>query len=213
MKNLKIFLAFFIAAILGTLLHECGHILVSLLTGCKSFHLGYAYMHPLDCNYEYYPPLTVLGEAYNQTVIHKLLWITLGGPLQTNLTGLLGIFLLYRLSRRRAVDAWKGLDLFYIVLAYFLSRNIFNGLTGFLHIGVAKGRGGSVGDETKIFHYFGIDSTIGHVSLMLIATALLAYVTFVLVRHHRLQLILWGGLGSIAGVAIWMRWWGPLLLP
>ncbi len=212
MNNLKIFFAFFIAAIAGTLLHECGHILAAWLGGCKSFHLGYSYMYAYNCGHQYYPPLTVLGEEYNRILMNKMVWQVAGGPLQTNLTGLLGIALLFRLSRRRVVDAWKSLDLFYIVLCFFLSRNVFNTLTGLLKVKVSA-RKGSMGDESKLFSHYGIDQTWGHAIILIIASALLVYVTFVLVKKHRWQLILYGSAGSVVGGVLWLRWLGPILLP
>lgn len=212
MNNLKIFSAFLIAAVLGTLLHECGHIVAAWFCGCRQFHLGYSYMYAYDCNVDYYPPLTTLGEEYNRVLVNKRLWEVVGGPLQTNLTGLLGIVLLYRLSRRRVVDAFKNLDLFYIVLCFFLSRNIFNSLTGFLSVKVTT-RQYTRADETKLFYHFGINHTVGYTLMLLIASALLAYVVFVLVKKHRWQLILWGGLGSVVGGVVWLRWLGPILLP
>lgn len=212
MNNLKIFFAFFIAAIAGTLLHECGHIVAAWFCGCRQFHLGYCYMHAYDCNVDYYPPLTTLGEEYNRVLINKRLWEVAGGPLQTNLTGLLGIVLLYRISRRRVIDAFKNLDLFYIVLCFFLSRNIFNSLTGFLSVKVTT-RQYTRADETKLFYHFGINHTVGYILMLLIASALLAYVVFVLVKKHRWQLILYGGAGSVVGGVVWLRWLGSLLLP
>lgn len=211
-NNLKIFFAFFIAAIAGVILHECGHIIAAWLGGCKSFHLGYSYMYAYNCGHQYYPPLTVLGEEYNRTLISKAVWQVAGGPLQTNLTGLLGIALLFRLSRRRVVDAWKSLDLFYIILCFFLSRNVFNTLTGLLKVKVSAREGG-MEDEARLFLYYGIDETLGHIIMLLVASALLGYVTFVLVKKHRWQLILYGGAGSVVGGVLWLRWLGSILLP
>lgn len=205
MNNLRIVIFFFIAAIVGTLLHECGHALASIYFG---FHptMHYAYCHTVSTEDWIMIKAGLLEyEAYPQGV-----WIALGGPLQTILTGFTGLTGLLVLNRRAEVDAWKGKHLFWIVLTFFHSREVFNVLTSMFSINTGRH---SMGDETGLFYYWDIDQSVGHWTVMLISGLILAYTTFFLVKKHHWQLILFGAAGSLCGGFVWLLWLGPLVLP
>lgn len=207
MNNLKIFSFFFIAAIAGTLLHECGHALAAIWYG---FHptIHYAYTDILT-DAEWAAVKDGLKE-YN--VYPQRTWVMLGGPLQTILTGMTGLTGLSLLNRRAAIDSWNTKHLFWIVLTYFHSREVFNVLMSFMQVKTSSLEG-YVGDETRLFQYWDIDNTTGHVVVLVVSSLILMYATFVLVKKHRWQLILYGGLGSLIGGFTWLRWLGPLLIP
>lgn len=199
MPAARIFLFFFIAAIAGTLLHEFGHAFVAWLYG---FHpqVHFAYCSTLSAA----DRLAIeQGSMQYYTYPHST-WITMGAPLQTFITGCVGMLLLWRASKLRAVDAYRVTDLLLIVLTYFHSRWIMNS-AGILYDMYAVGKG-SRADEIWLMNYWNIDVTAG-------TWVLLAYATFVLVKHHRLQLIVFGALGSVAGGWFWLVWAGPYIMP
>ena len=203
---LRIFIFFFVAAIAGTLLHECGHALMAMFFG---FHpeVHYAYCTSL-CDAD--------GEAIQQGLLiyrqyPERMWITLGGPLQTILTGTIGIAGLIALRRKAIVDAYNPKHLLWIILAYFHSRWVMNS-AGILYKVYVSGND-SRSDEVRLFKYWNIDVATGTWMLLIVSSLLLGYVTFVLVRNHRWQLIVYGALGSIAGGWFWLVWAGPVLMP
>jgi len=79
MKNARIFLVFFIAAIVGTLAHECGHTLFGEMVGFKT-SLHYQYTSCKNC-YDAYivpPKMQMLFAGMNtgkvclhRVVLHK----------------------------------------------------------------------------------------------------------------------------------------------
>ena len=195
-NNLKIALFFFAATIAGTLYHECGHAVVAWLYG---FHPK---IHASSCT-----PLSKADWAaveagtleYND---HIRMWIRLGGPLQTTLFSLIGMIGLWVLNSRTKIDAWNTKHLFWIVMAYFSSREVFNS-AGILirHYFLNKA---SRSDEIRLLRYWELP-IIPYIWLLLIAFSLvLVYVTFVLVKKHRLQLILFGAIGSAIGAWFWL---------
>lgn len=206
MPNLKIFLYFFVAAIAGTLLHECGHALVAMYFG---FHpqVHYAY-----CSYGSTNDWKLVEEGklmyytYPQTI-----WMTLGGPLQTILTGTIGLVGLWVLSRRTTVDAWNTKHLLWIALTYFYSRTIFVSVVLIYGLYIGNLYRGS--DESKLLSYWEINPLTGNLVMLIVSSAILAYATFVLVKKHRLQLIIFGALGSAVGAWFWLYYAGKWILP
>ena len=151
------------------------------------------------------------------TNVYPPIAITLGGPLQTTLTGMVGLIGLWIIRRKETIDAWNTRHLLFITLAFFHSREVFNTGWGFLRR-LIQGPSltpyrGARGDETHIFQYYGINQNAGHMALLIIFSAVLAYVTFILVKRHRLQLIVFGGAGAFAGGLLWLLWLGPVLMP
>lgn len=206
MPNLRIFLYFFIAAIAGTLLHECGHALASMYFG---FHpqIHYSFCEKMSAaEWDAVDKGLLVFKPYPHAI-----WITLGGPLQTLFTGTVGIVGLCILRRRAVIDAGKAWHLFWIVLAFFHSRWVINSI-GILYKHYVTGKHSNA-DEVKLMRYWNIDIATGTWAMLLVSCALLAYITFVLVKKHRWQLIVFGGAGSVAGGWFWLKWAGPVLMP
>jgi hypothetical protein len=82
---LFLFLSFILAAIVGTLSHELGHYAVAEWLGCDAvIHFGS--MGIIDS-----------GSVPEGRTSHGL-WITFGGPLQTVLTGSIGLMFFFVLN-------------------------------------------------------------------------------------------------------------------
>jgi hypothetical protein len=208
MKNAHIFIFFFIAAIAGTVKHECGHWLAGTLVGFKS-SVHYAYTNCENC-------LELNHAAKNGQELlvyeHKSILFTFGGPIETLLTSIIGIICLMLLSRKQVIDAYNTWHLFWITLSYFISRQVFNAAALF-GIYFVKHDWSHRSDESKLFTYFQIPQLFGFSVMLLLCSLVLAWITFGIVKQHRMQLIVWGFLGSMFGAAFWLIWAGPLLMP
>jgi len=193
LQKLKITIWFFLAAIAGTLLHECGHYIAGVLLG------GNPVIH-----YRYTSPgyTTAPGGASRDFIF------TLGGPLQTIATGALGFIGLLWTSRKEPIDACKTKHLFWIVLTFFWSREVLRVLLFMLPY-----QAGWPADESRLLNALNIPLFIGYTALLIVFGALLSYVTFSIVKKHRKELVIYGVSGSIIGWVAWMYWLGPLLLP
>lgn len=179
---------------LGTVLHELGHWAVAEALGCPaSLHYGWTH---LEC-----APLSATASTL----------VTLGGPVQTMVTGTLGLGLLWRLRGQ----AWGGRHVIALLMALFWSREVFNAAAY-----VVFQLGGMVpaerlvqGDELLLGLALG-----GPPELVLAVTGLVGVVAVLWValevpRAERVPLVVGGGVGSLLGFALWMSFLGPILLP
>ncbi len=203
--NLKIFFFFFIAAIAGTVLHECGHALVAMWHG---FHPTVHYMYCSCVSAADREAIEAGTLIHNYDISIRITW---GGVLQTVLTGMAGFAGLMVLNRKTTVDAWNGKHLFWIVLTYFHSREIFNSALVFYNLYVLGASSHS--DEVRIFKSLGISVEWGTWGLVILSMLILAYTTFVLVKKHRTQLIVFGALGSFSGGFLWLYGIGEYIMP
>jgi hypothetical protein len=187
MQKLKITIWFFLAAIAGTLLHECGHYAAGILLGGSPV-IRYR--------------STVFGGASGDFIF------TLGGPLQTIVTGALGFIGLMWTARKETIDAYRTKHLLWIVLTFFWSREVLRALLCMLPYET-----GWPADESKLLNALNVPLHIGYIALLIVFGALLLYVTLSVVKEHRKELVIYGVAGSIIGWVAWMYWLGPLLLP
>lgn len=199
-RSFPVFLLFLPMAAVGTLLHEAGHLTVAAALGYETeLHYG---------------SVTWWDPGGSEPAAHAF-YITLAGPLQTILFGTVGLGLLFRRRREAALGArgWAAL-----LLALFWSRQVFNAgkiLLGYVRGGEwARGGGWPATDEVELAEYLGwpaLSLAFGSAALGL---AVCSWVVFGLVpRASRRAVLLGGGLGSLAGFAIWYGVLGPRLLP
>lgn len=179
---------------LGTMLHELGHWAVAEALGCPAT-LHYGWTH-LEC--------APLSESASTLV-------TLGGPVQTMVTGTLGLGLLWRLRGQ----AWGGRHLVALLMALFWSREVFNAAAYvvFRVGGMVPAERLVQGDELKLGLALG-----GPPELVLAVTGLVGalavlWVALEVRRSERVPLVVGGGVGSLLGFALWMQIVGPVLLP
>lgn len=207
-NNARIFLVFFIAAIVGTLAHECGHAFVGEMVGFKT-SVHYSYTSCEDClELNHAATTRELLEVYWQ----KSTLMTLGGPAQTILTGIIGVIALLRIRRKEVLDAYNRKHLIWLVLAFFWSRCVFNEVFFWTKY-IARKELAYRCDECKLFAYYNVPPLYGHLVILAIGCAILAWVTFGLLQKHRLQFIIWGGLGSFSGGLLWLYVLGEYVMP
>ncbi|MFT5513364.1 MAG: hypothetical protein ACI8SE_001771, partial [Bacteroidia bacterium] len=175
-NNTRLFflsLAFIAFTVIGTLSHECGHIAVAKVLGYHTT-LHYASMNSYSSEtmkrIDDRLNASKLTESINDDALLKAsfkpknhrLWITLGGPAQTMLTGLLGFFLLSKRRKTKRQKAYGLVDWLLVFLSLFWLREVFN-LTMTLaygYLGNKTNYFAGNGDEIKISDALGLPSHI-----------------------------------------------------
>jgi len=235
MKIHSYYLLFFTATfifftIIGTLTHEYGHIIVAKYFGCETT-LSYGSMtfnrstrysdHEsiyAENKYEIknnlpFPEKDEFLRIRRMLRIERLL-ITVGGPFQTILTGLFGLFLLY--IRRKSIKTvgLKFIDWLSVFLSLFLLREVFN-LVNSISFGLLNGTGIYFGgDEVVISNYFDLPTGTISIVLGVIGLTISLFVIFNIIPIKlRLTFIISGLIGGISGFVLWMKILGPMVLP
>ncbi|WP_339887396.1 hypothetical protein [uncultured Flavobacterium sp.] len=233
LKNFIIFsVAFFLFTIIGTILHEYGHLLVAKSLGYET-KLHYGSMSYQKYNSNINDTIIELFERNKYAIQNKKdfteklefytlvnkqqkdsFLIRIGGPFQTIITGLIGFFLLYK-RNRLSTSHFTKIDWFLVFLSLFWLRQIFNPVFSVLKRffrgnGTLFGRG----DETEIAKYLNLPIGTIDVILGLIGLFICFFVVFKLTPiKHRYTFILSGLIGGSLGFYIWMYKIGPLILP
>ena len=227
---LSLTIAFALTAVAGTLLHECGHYLVARALGYKST-ISYAYTNWVNNKVD--GALHVAYEKYGYQVMHHLpypdqekvkllehksrqdsFWITLAGPLQTMLTGCLGLFLILIYRKRYAsassLSFWEWLPLF---LSLFWTRQVFNFFIGG-NLPFLKAIPSLPSDETKLSIYFNWPGWLLSAITALIGLLVSSFIVLKIVSpKDRTAFMVAGLVGGGGGFIIWIKWLGPMLLP
>jgi len=226
-KALLIIISFILLTILGTLLHEIGHIVPAKMLGYETtLHYGSMSWDSQSLKYsnqvqKEYPEI----DKVPQSEIDKLsklkskeendnLWITLGGPIQTIATGLFGILILY--LRRNTLNKlpFGILNWLAVFLAFFWSRQVFNFLIGILNFSLGNTDSPFGGDEAKISIMLTLpNGTIGIITAA-IGVVVCSLIVFKIVpRQDRVKFLSSGIVGSAIGYITWFQIIGPNILP
>lgn len=209
--------------ITGTLSHELGHIAVAKMLGYKTtLHYGsmeyqskyLAYSNQL---YKKYRELSYVPEA-ELNLLNKLksnhkqdgFWITLAGPIQSMLTGMIGLIILW--VRKNKNPKW--IDWIAIFLAFFWARPIFNLGSGLVQKILNPKKSPFGGDEAKLSNYYDLPPGFFGILAAAIGLLICTYVVFYFIpKNDRLHFILSGILGSSLGFLLWFEGIGPIILP
>lgn len=222
---------FFLTVIVGTLSHELGHYVVGRWQG---YEVKLCYNKTLirDKQYGVLVDSTIsahlfeiqegsdyagkqIVDSVRQRYAEDSLASTVGGPLQTMLTGSIALLLLFRLGKnsRYSTDKVSVSHWLLICLALFWLRQPVNLVRNLVDILMSKHHW-LISDEVKLSYYFGLP-----LLSMNILTALLGIAVFFIILRYFIptnerKLFLFSlTVGGVLGVIMWMGLLGPAILP
>ena len=230
--NLFIFLAvaFILSTIVGTISHEYGHYAVAKSLGYSAtVSYGYTnwddnktkpfidsisskYSKELEANLDF--PRKKEFDLIQDKQIKDSFWITLGGPIQTMLTGTIGLLLL--LTQRRKILETKSIKLYQwlcIFLSLFWLRQFANLVTWTFSYFI-NGKFSLTGDEVSLALSLRFPKETLVVSTAIIGLAVSLFVIFKIIPiDKRITFISAGLFGGILGYLFWLVWVGPIIMP
>ena len=193
-------LAFILMTVIGTVSHEYGHYLSAKILGFNS-RINYG--------------MTFLENNPNKLMSAKEYFIfTLGGPIQTILTGTLGVILLF-ISRKSysQIDKLSFLQWSLIFASLFWLRQVANLFTWILFYFI-RGRFGIHGDEIKLAEYLNLPNwSIIFLTALIGATVLIIVMFKFIPKKVRFTFMLSGLFGGISGYILWLRLFGEIIMP
>lgn len=196
-----LFLSFIAATIIGTLSHELGHYIVAKYQG-------------YDARINYGATFWSSPDPNNPIIPSSPIAMTLGGPVQTILTGTIGLLLLfiYRKNFRSADKLSYGQWLIIFLSLFWLRQtaNFCTWLGGYFINGTFSSRG----DEIRIANYFELPAWTVISITAIIGAFILAVITFKFIpTRQRTTFLTAGLLGGIAGFYLWLIQFGKYIMP
>jgi len=228
---LWLFTSFVFFTVIGTVSHEAGHYLAGKLQGRDSMHIGYAYTtHGVYAADE---RLTELYRQHYEDIVHgrhfpaeKAYYrleafvrrndflFTLGGPLQTILTGTVALIAIMVWGKKfRTAQELHRRQWLLVFLSLFWLREITNPLV--LLLRMAFGYHNKMrGDEFKLALYLGwhpwsVQVLLGIAGLMVALVVSFRYVPL----QQRFTFIAAALAGGTCGYILWLETLGEILMP
>jgi hypothetical protein len=202
-KKLLLYLVagFILATILGTLSHEMGHYLANKI-------LGY------EARITYKSTVLIHTENSSARSAQERFVISLAGPLQTLLTGTIGLILLFSFqssfNRKNLLRPKQWLLVF---IALFWLRQVAL-LVMWLVAGVTDPSKRFASDEIKMSRYLDLPAGFLFWATGLAGAVVVGIVLFKFIPlSQRMTFVLAGIIGGIGGYLLWFGWVGKLLLP
>jgi hypothetical protein len=205
-KLIPLILSFMLFVPIGTISHEYGHVLVAEYLGYNTV-LHYNSMNLVNNNQI---DENVKIEKNN---FHSFL-ITIGGPIQTILTGTFGFILVLNRRKRNLFSKLNFLEWLYIFLALFWLRQIFNLVFSFISEIIAPNGSYFGGDEPWISEYLGLNR--GTIPIFFCITGIIVFVYIcikIIPKNIRIPFIISCPIGGLLGYFLWMNVLGPQLMP
>lgn len=243
-KNVFILSIVFILFVpIGTISHEYGHIAVARYLGYDTtLHYGSAGHFPKgfyddkdviaalnltkeyrNTAYESWPEdIKEKVKAYNKIINERYypeesnhsLFIAIGGPLQTMLTGMIGLLILFWRRRLIYKNGLQLLDWLAVFLSLFWLRELFNLVASIGWELISPNGTWFGGDEYIISQKLNLWP--GTISIILAAMGAMVafYVIFKIIpKKIRPTFIISGLIGGISGFILWMQIIGPKIMP
>jgi len=221
---------FMLFTVIGTVSHEYGHIVVAKWFGYKTtLHYGSASWDENNgweeyraisskYSYEINNDLTFQRKKEYERIIKRLnddgLIVLIGGPLQTILTGLIGLTII--LFRRKTIrkNGLKLIDWLSVFLSLFWLREVFN-VTRSVTLGILKETCSYFsGDEARISTILDLPIRTFSIILGVLGLIISLFIIFKIVPYNKRLAFITGGLiGGISGFVLWMNIIGPKILP
>ncbi len=228
---LFISLGFVCFTVIGTLSHELGHFAVAKYLGMINIELHYSsvnYDNPMiDYQRELYTKYEIqiredknfsekaLYEELSSSIKYKQIMVRAGGPIQTMLTGTIGLIVLILFVDKFKINGeLKLIGWLWIFLSLFWLRQTANFLASFIFFIIKGFRWGSRSDEMALAHnlhlpIYSISVITGLIGILI----LLWIIFFYLPRNIARTFILGGLVGGVTGYLIWFIWFGKYILP
>jgi len=227
---MTLIISFILFTVIGTVSHEYGHIIVAKSLGYKTT-LHYGSMN-YDMN-ELFDTLEEINREYRselksgsdferkaeyKSILAKLkyhqLLVQIGGPIQTILTGIIGLFILIYRKKNIKEFGFKLFDWLAAFLSLFWLREVFNLAMSIFNELIAPKGSYFGGDEHKISIMLNIWEGTIPIILGIIGLIISLFVIFKIVPEKlRFTFLLSGFLGGIIGFILWMYIVGPIILP
>jgi len=223
-------MAFLLFTAIGTISHEYGHIWVAKALGYKtSLHYGsMEFDNPtlIAQQQELYATRKTAiehgnhfeHEAEYEHLTNRLrqneFLILLGGPLQTMLTGLFGLSILFFRRKNRSRYQLRFIDWLAVFLSLFWLRQVFNLVLSVSKAIISSGESYFGGDEKKLSELLNLWPGSFSVVLACVGLFIALFVVFRIVPQHlRPTFIISGLVGGTSGFILWMQVLGPQILP
>lgn len=224
-------LSFIVATVVGTLSHETGHYFAAKYYGFKKPRIHYNYTlwqchnalqnkfiaiqqrnanaiknkrpFPEDARYN----------AMQKEIFRQQVNIGLAGPIETMLTGTIGLFLLLAFRKKyQQSDTLKAWQWLLVFITLFWLRELFNLVVAFVYWFIYHRW--LYGDESHISTAWHLPPYAGYALTGSIALIVLAIVVFKFVPvKQRLTFLLAGLAGGIMGAILWLVLLGPVVMP
>ena len=227
--GIYLILSFIIFTIIGTVSHELGHYTVAKILGHEA-SINYAHTRHVDVNsrtqidqiYAKYSNEIPKGdypekqqyEIIVSKMIHDSFIVTIGGPLQTMLTGTIGLIILF-IQRKKFFTSVK-LDMNQWVIIFvtlFWLRQSFNFAHGIVKY-ILVGKFPYSNDEARLANHLHINELSITTSTALIGAVILYIIVFKYIPiSQRLTFIVSGLIGGLLGFYIWLILLGPIVMP
>lgn len=191
---------FMLLTVLGTQTHEWGHYIVA-----KKF----------DFNPTLHYARVSLGIEQEQSddFFRKELLFRIAGPLQTIITGIFGLTILFFRRKIRKSTQFSIIDWIGVFLSLFWLRQCLNLIVSVVKT-IIKNKISFGGDEGKVSRMLGLyPGTIG-ILLGSLGLMICSYVILVILpKENRYNLVVGGILGSLFGFIVWFGFIGKIILP
>lgn len=228
--SIYLIIGFILFTIIGTVSHELGHYSIAKILG---YNASIDYAHTNWGNNPEREKLYFYYKKYKNEIKHNIdfpekaeydllkskvnkdaLMISVGGPLQTMLTGTFGLVLLfwnrknYFSSKRLNIKQWL-----IVFMTLFWLRQLFNFIHGII-IYIIKGNFPSSNDEAGIALVLDINKFSITVSTAIIAALILIVIVFKYIPiNQRFTFVVSGLIGGLMGFYIWLIALGPIVMP
>lgn len=228
--SIYLIFGFIIFTIIGTVSHELGHYSVAKFLG---YNASIDYGHTNWNNNTERKKLYYYYEKYNAEIKNNIdfpekeeyhtlksklakhaLIISIGGPVQTILTGTIGLILLYWHRKKYFYSSTLNVKQWLVIFTtLFWIRQLFNFLHG-ITIYFIKGYFPCNNDEAGIANALEVNQYSISIITAIIAALILAIVIFIYIPvNQRLTFIVSGLIGGLLGFYIWFAILGPVIMP